>query len=329
MNLDGPPDPDAAKAVTELPDRWILSRYDRTVRRVTESLDAYRFDDAARALYDFVWSEWCDWYLEMVKGRLSGEGRRPGESAGESEALRSRETARAVLVRVLEGTLRLLHPMMPFISEELWQQVPHRGEGRRRLNDSQDRSSPPRPGESAGVAEALIVAAWPEPDGAALDARAEEQMGLLREIVGAVRNIRGEMRVPPSRTVDLRIRTASPEIRETLEANRGIVSELARVETLTVGEDLPRPPESASVVLKDAEIYVPLRGVIDLDLERSRLKKDMDRLAGVIQGIDRKLANEGFVAKAPPEVVERERQKGKDCEASLTRLRENLKALMG
>ncbi|MSS70169.1 MAG: valine--tRNA ligase [Candidatus Latescibacteria bacterium] len=290
MNLEGQPDLTLADRPTELADRWIMSRYGRTVQRVTEALDVYRFDEAARALHDFVWSEWCDWYLEMVKGRLNGDD------------AQSRATAQAVLARVLEGTLRLLHPMMPFISEEVWQQVPHQG-------------------------ETLMVAAWPKADESHLDAEAEWQVGLVQEIVGAVRNIRGEMRVPPVRRADLLIRTESPEVRRVVEANRAILADLARVGTLTVGADVARPPESASAVLKDAELYVPLKGLIDLDLERTRLQKEIDRLTVAITGIDKKLANAGFVAKAPTDVVERERQKRNECEASLTRLRENLTAL--
>jgi valyl-tRNA synthetase len=290
MNLDGAPDLSLTDRPAELTDRWILSRYNRTVQRVTGALDAYRFDDAARTVYDFIWSEWCDWYLEMVKGRLSGDD------------AKSKATAQAVLVRVLEGTLRLLHPLMPFISEELWQQVPHQG-------------------------ESLIVAAWPKADETGFDAEAEAQMGLVQEIVGAVRNIRGEMRVPPARRADLLIRAESPEVRRVVEANRAILADLARVGALTLGADVARPPESASAVLKDAELYVPLKGLIDLDLERTRLQKEIDRLTGAIAGIDTKLANAGFIAKAPPDVVERERQKRAECETGLSRLRENLKAL--
>ncbi len=290
MNLDGTPDLSLADGPTELTDRWLLSRYNRTVQRVTGALDAYRFDDAARTVYDFIWSEWCDWYLEMVKGRLNGDD------------AQSKAVARAVLVRVLEGTLRLLHPLMPFISEELWQQVPHEG-------------------------ESLIVATWPKADETRFDAEAEAQMGLVQEIVGAVRNIRGEMRVPPARRADLLIRAESPEVRQVVETNRAIIADLARVGALTVGADVARPPESASAVLKDAELYVPLKGLIDLDLERARLKKESDRLTGVIAGIDKKLASAGFIAKAPPDVIERERQKRAECEVSLSRLRENLKAL--
>jgi valyl-tRNA synthetase len=191
---------------------------------------------------------------------------------------------------------------MPFISEELWQQVPHEG-------------------------EALIVAAWPEADESRLDPEAESQVGLLQEIVGAVRNIRGEMRVPPARRADLLIRTESSEVREVVETNRAIIAGLARVGALTISADVARPPESASAVLRDAELYVPLRGLIDLDLERTRLKKEIDRLTGAVAGIDKKLANAGFVAKAPPDVVERERQKRAECEVSLSRLRENLSVL--
>ena len=154
------------EAPADLGDRWILSLYNRTVRSVTEALEVYRFDEASRTLYEFVWNSYCDWYLEMAKVRLNG---------GDPEA---RWAVQSVLVHVLEGILRLLHPMAPFITEAVWQQLPHKG-------------------------DALIVAPWPRADEGRLDEAAEEKMALVQEVVGAVRNIRGTMRVPPARWADL------------------------------------------------------------------------------------------------------------------------------
>ena len=292
MNLDGAQVVNLPKDLSLVEDRWILSRYHSTIRRVTGSLGTYRFDEAAHTLYDFIWSEWCDWYLEMVKGRLNGHDEK------------SRSIAQAVLVEVLGGTLRMLHPMMPFITEELWQQIPHEG-------------------------EALIVAPWPETDESRIDEAADREVDLLQRIVGTVRNIRGGFRVPPSRKADVLIKTMSKEVEEVVVSNREIITDLARADNLEVGQGQAKPPSSATGVLKEAEIYVPLEGLIDLTLERARIQKEMDRLTGVISGIDRKLNNSDFVSKAPEEVVARERQKRDDCDTSLSRLKENLESIKG
>ena len=233
MNLDGyelasgsPP-----ASADDPADRWILSQYNRTVRAVTESLEAYRFDEASRSLYEFVWNAFCDWYLEIAKVRLNGSNPDAGMMT------------RNVLVHVLEGSLRLLHPMAPFISEALWQQLPHSG-------------------------EALIVAKWPEADQSRFDDAAEREMAFIQAVVGAVRNIRGTMRVPPGRRADVHLKVNSPETGDILNRFEVYLRTLARVGDLRIGADIVRPPASASAVLKDVEIYVPLHGLIDLEVER-------------------------------------------------------------
>ena len=229
-------------------------------------------------------------FVEMAKVRLNGDDRE------------ARRQAQSVLVHVLEGTLRLLHPMMPFISEELWQQFPHRG-------------------------EALIAAPWPEPDGGRLDDASEREMATVQEVVGAVRNIRGMMRVPPGRRADALLKVGSEGSRRVLESVRDYICDLARLEGIRIGMDLVRPPASASAVLTDVEIYVPLKGLIDLDVERQRLGKEIGRLEKALSGLEKKLANKGFLKNAPPEIVENERGRREEYRATLEKLKENRAAL--
>lgn len=278
------------EGLEDLSDRWILSLYHKTVRQVTEALDAYRFDEAARILYDFVWSAYCDWYLEMAKVRLNGE---------DADA---RHTVQHVLVYVIEGVLRLLHPMIPFISEELWQRFPHCG-------------------------EALIVADWPEADERFFDQAAEQDVALIQDVVGAVRNIRGMMRVPPGKRADLSVKVTSETARQILTGAQAYVCELARVDGFQIGPDVARPPASASAVLSDMEIYVPLEGLIDLDVERQRLEKEMGGLEKALVGLEKKLSNKGFLNNAPADVVKNEKQRQEEYGSTLEKLKESLAVL--
>lgn len=275
---------------TSLADRWILSQYHRTIDTVTRALEAYRFDEASRTLYEFVWNSYCDWYVEIAKVRLNGDG---------PEA---RREVQNVLAVVLEGTLRLLHPMVPFISEELWQQCPHEGEG-------------------------LIVARFPAVDPARFDEEAESEMALIQEIVGAVRNIRGTMRVPPSKRADLVVKMPDAVKRGIVESAADSIRELARVDQIEISADAGRPPSAGTAVLSDAEIYVPLAGLIDLDVERQRQEKELDKLSKALTGLEKKLSNERFLQNAPADVVDNERRRKSEYETTAERLRETLTLL--
>ena len=277
-------------SVVDLADRWILSAYHRTVLQVTQALEAYRFDEAARTLYDFVWSTFCDWYVEMAKTRLN--------AADQS----ARQTAQSILCVVFEGTLRLLHPIAPFISEALWQTFPRDG-------------------------EALMVAPWPKCDEARFDTEAERDMALMQDVVGTVRQIRGAMRVPPGKRVEVALKTDSESAQAILTSVAGYVKALARVETPTIGADIERPSASASAVVRDIEIFVPLAGVIDLQVERQRLQKEITGLENALIGIKRKLGNPGFLNNAPAHVVAKEREREREYRETLSKLRENLSAL--
>ncbi len=278
--------------LTDLADRWILSRFHHTAEQMTQSLEAYRFDEAARTLYDFVWSAYCDWYVEMAKVRLNG---------GDVVA---RKKVQSVLCVVLEGMLRLMHPLVPFLSEELWQKFPHRG-------------------------EALIVAPWPEGDRARFDGVAEEEMALMQGVIGAVRNIRGTMRIPPGIRVTVLLKPSSASAAQTLEATKTYIAELARIENLTIGTQVIRPEASASAVVGEVEVFVPLSGVINLDVERQRLTKEIGGLEKAVMGLDKKLGNEAFLKNAPADVVEKERQRRDEYQNALSKLKENLSVLAG
>ena len=275
---------------SDLADRWILSQYSRTISAVTASLGAYRFDEASRTLYEFVWNSFCDWYVEMAKVRLNG-----------SDSV-ERHRVQGVLVHVLEGIFRLLHPMVPYVTEALWQELPHSG-------------------------EALIVAPWPEPEESRLDEAAERDMEIVQEVVGAVRNIRGTMRVPPGRRADLLLQTSSEATLRILEEAHTYVCELARADGYVVGADVARPPGSASAVVSSIEVYVPLEGLIDIDVEKARLTKEIGGLEKALAGLDRKLGNEGFLKNAPPEIVEAERRRHQEYRDTLDKLQDNLSAL--
>ncbi|MCK5526305.1 MAG: class I tRNA ligase family protein, partial [Candidatus Latescibacteria bacterium] len=212
--------------------------------------------------------------------------------------------ARGTMECVLDQAMRLLHPFMPFISEEIWQ----------KLGVDKD-------------AESLMIAAWPEAKGQWVDAEAEREMAVVRGLVGAVRIIRSEMRVPPGKRVHILIRSTSEERLRMIEKNRDHIVHLSKAEKLTVGKDLEKPDASASAVVGEAEIFVPLEGIIDVKVERGRLKKEMLRIRKALTGLEKKLADSRFLDNAPTEVVERERAKRVTYEASLEKLARSLEML--
>jgi valyl-tRNA synthetase len=273
-------------------DRWILSSFQRTAAKVTRSLDKYRLNEAGHLIYDFFWHQYCDWYLEWVKPRLYDSG----------DEL-DRRTALWVTTTVLEGALRLLHPFMPFITEEIWQHLPHQG-------------------------ESIMVAPWPEADRKREDRTAESVVKRLQDIIVAVRNIRAEMGVPPGRKATVLLKAEDQKIRQQIQENRPLL-ELASIDKLVVGQDLERPDASATAVIQGIEVFVPLEGLIDLQAERQRLEKEAQHIGGVLRGIEQKLSNEQFVRKAPKEVVKRERVKKEELQQKLAKLEENLKQISG
>jgi valyl-tRNA synthetase len=280
-----------------LPDRWILSRYTRCVRETTRNLKAYRFNDAAATIYHFAWHELCDWYLELVKPRWAPQG----ESGTGREA--DARVARVVAHRVLDGVLRLLHPIMPFVTEEIWQALPHDG-------------------------PSLTVAAWPKPRRAWIDEGAEREMQFLMDVVTQVRTVRAEMKVPPGRGVPVVVR-AEPELAALLERHRELLAPLGGIASWSLGPQAARPRVAASAVVGGAEVWIPLEGVIDVEAERLRLTKEADRVVTELERTRQKLMNQDFLAKAKKEVVERERQKLGGLEETVAKLKRAEEALRG
>jgi len=282
-----------------LADRWILSRFSNAVKDVTRCLKTYRLSEAANALYHFTWNEYCDWYLEMAKPRWA-ETAAPADAGTRDD----RRTARWVAWKVLDGILRLLHPFMPFVSEEIWQAIPHDGEW-------------------------LATASWPRARKAWFDADAERQVGFLQQLVVAVRNLRAENGLTPGKPVPVTVRGA-PEQLDLVEKLADQIRPLARIETLTLSRDGSRPHVAASAVVGGAEVFLPLEGLVDLDEERARLSREADKLLTDLESTRKKLRNQDFLTKARPDVVERERTRLEQLEGTLDKLRraqDSLKAV--
>src|SRR5574341_757597 len=285
-NLEGYEPAGAAKTEPGLAERWIRSRLALTVAAVRTGLRRYRFNDAASAVYQFLWHEYCDWYLEIAKLALY-----------RAESPAQRLQAQHTLVEALETTLRLLHPFMPFITEEIWQRLPHRG-------------------------DSIMVAPYPKARAKQRDPAAERAMGAVMDVVTAVRNIRGEMRIAPSATLAATLRPGR-DAAELFEANAPLVETLARVR-LTVDTRATRPRNSALAVAGGAEIYVDLAGVVDLAAERQRLEKAIKKAGETVGFLTAKLARPEFVQRAPEEVVERERARLVEQEALRAKLTASL-----
>jgi valyl-tRNA synthetase len=287
MNLEGRElpvanDADRFNASYQLPsrqelalaDRWILSRLEQVQNEVTRLIDTWQFGEAGRQLYEFLWNEYCDWYIEAAKVRLY-DGT-PAEANATAQTL----------AFVLEQSLRLLHPYMPFVTETIWQNLPGiQSEGR-----------------------ALIISRWPSVAGFT-DAEADAAFGRLQEIVRSIRNVRSEYNVEPGRRIPTSI--SAGEHAAAIQRELPLLASLARLanDQVTVAPDLPAPDKAVTVATSGVTVYIPLAGLVDLDAERLRLQKEIDNQTKQMSRSEGLLANQGFVAKAPPEVIERERAK--------------------
>lgn len=275
-----------------LADKWILSRYNQTVSDVTRNLERFELGEAGRAIYEFIWNEFCDWYIELSKARLYNK-----------EDSRARQTAQSVLCYVLENTLKLLHPFMPFITEEIWQHIPHEG-------------------------DSIIVASWPVEQTTLTDKKSELNMEIVMETIKAIRNMRAEVNVAPGRKSEAILQLASAELVQLFELNASYVKTLAAVEPLNVSLTTPEKPENAmAAVVSGVEIYMPLKGLIDVDKETARLNKELLTLDKELARVSGKLSNEGFVAKAPPDVIEKEKAKQQEFEEKVKAINERLSYL--
>jgi valyl-tRNA synthetase len=276
MNIeDLPADAAIRREDRSIADRWILSRLNRTVAEVIRGLDEYRFNDAAAALYQFIWHEFCDWYLELAKPVLYGGENRAG-----------RRAAQKTLFDVLTQSLRLLHPFMPFLTEEIWQNL-------------------------VGDGSSVMVSAFPAADEDCSDPEAEAEIGVVMEVITRIRNIRGEMNVAPSLKLKATLATPEEALQQTLEKGRISITNLANLESLTVTGETAEPKGAATAVAGPIRVYVFLAGVIDVVGEQVRLEKEIARLDKDLTIVTRKLANPEFLAKAAEPVVAKEREKGR------------------
>ncbi len=277
-----------------LADRWIISRLQQLEAEVIRHFDSYRFDLAAQELYEFTWNEYCDWYLELTKPAL-----RSGDAA-------TQRGTRRTLVRVLETLLRLLHPIMPFITEEIWQRVgPLAGK------------VPPSPAGGEGVKPSITLQAYPKPNASRIDAGALADIEWLKSFTLGVRKIRADMDIAPGKLLPVLVSNASANDRRLLDDNRAFLTSLARIENIDVLDDEASAPESAVALVGEMKVMIPLAGLIDKDAELARLAKEIARLEGELAKAAVKLNNPTFTDKAPPAVVEQERKRQADFAAQL------------
>jgi valyl-tRNA synthetase len=283
-----------------LADRWIISRLQIAEADVTEAINSYRFDLAAQALYDFVWNEYCDWYLELSKPVLWDEN---GDTA-------MQKGTRRTLVRVLETILRLAHPMLPFITEEIWQNI----------------------APLAGVTldpegDTIMLQPYPVADTSYLDEQANADIEWVKSVIIGVRNVRGEMNISPAKALPIYLARGNTDDKRRLDENRQFLSKLASLETITWLDDTADAPLSATALAGDMQILVPMAGLIDVAAELSRLDREIDKIANEAKKLSGKLSNSKFVDNAPAEVVAKERQKLEEFEGSLSQLNEKRSAI--
>ena len=288
---DLPKQGDLPEGPFSLADRWILHRYNQAVRETTRLMEQYALGDAARELYEFIWGDFCDWYIEMSKIDLYG---------GQDE---DQKRSRSVLCFVLDGTLRLLHPFMPFLSEEIWQHLPHKG-------------------------EALIVASWPEQDPTLEFTEEDQDMSLLMEVIKSIRNLRSEVNIHPRKRCNVVLKPTEAAATRVLLQGKTYIQHLASTEELEIDPDLKEQPGQAlTSVARGVEVYLPLAGLVDLDKEIARLGREVTRLEKEAARASGKLNNQGFISKAPPEVVEKEKNKLEEYQETLKTVQSRLEEL--
>ena len=273
-------------------DRWILHRLNETSRDITRLIDAYDFGETGRVLYNFIWDDLCDWYIEFAKLSLYGED----EVA--------KKSTKSVLAYVLDRTLRLIHPFMPFITEEIWQHLPHEG-------------------------DTITLASWPEYNTSFEHPEAVNEMNTLMGIIRTVRNIRAEVNVPMSKKVELIIKASDVDVLGIVSRNEKYVKRFCNTSSFEVGVDIQAPDKSMTAVVTGAELYLPLAGLIDITQEIERLEKEVQTLNAEVERVEKKLSNQGFVAKAPAKVIEEETAKMTDYSNKRSKVLARIEELRG
>ncbi len=292
MNLKDCKPPSVHNSTLTLADRWIMARMGQIAQEVTNFLDGYKFNDAASTCYQFVWHEFCDWYLEMAKLELY------------SKEQKRREVAQSVMQILLSGVVRLLHPFVPFITEEIWQMLPNT-EG------------------------SIMVARFPQPKEFIYDEESIKEMDLLNGVITGIRNIRGEMNIPPRKYVKVVIDVKGPKEREILANNLAYITSLAKVESMDIVSDIEKPEGSATYVYGDIQVHVLLKGLINYDDERKRVNKEIKKIEHEMDLSRRKLANKDFLNQAPLRIVENVREKADLMSVKLEKLNQNLATFEG
>ena len=279
-------------------DRWIISRFERAIKQVDLAMESYRFDLASQQLYEFIWNEYCDWYVELSKPTLWDEEKNP-ENA---------RATRFVLIFILEKTLRLLHPFMPFITEEVWQKIAPL------ININ---------------GESIMMESYPTYDRENIDEEAEEHIEWLKGVILSIRNIRGEMDISPAKSINILLRNGSLTDKERMEIHKPYLQKLAKLKDISWLEDGHEAPASATQRFDELEILVPLEGLIDVDAERSRLMKEINKLLSGLKAVETKLNNKKFVNNAPSSIVIKEREKKNQISSTLESFETQLKNLEG
>ena len=292
MNLEDYDPISSIEINPQLADQWIRSRFDTAVQGINEAFGQFRFSDAAHIIYEFMWHEFCDWYVEMIKQRLYY-----------SDDLVAKYTAQTVAIEILDGTLRLLHPIMPFLTEEIWQQLPIAG-------------------------ESITISSYPEPNQNLKDATAEMKMGVIMDVIDEIRSVRGEMNVPPSSEIEILIQAPSTDTRQTLDTYlEENLRSFTKFATVSIAEYQERPKSSATAIIDDLTIYIPLLSVIDIDKEKERLQKRAAKATSELENVKKMLANKNFVERAPQEVIDQKYERKAKLESEKEKILVNLHML--
>ena len=295
MNLDDElPKPlsEIDNSFLEPTDKWILSKLNKTIQNVDDAYTQYKLNDAVKQVYNFVWGDFCNWYIEFCKARFYGED-------GESKT-----TAQSMSVHIIRHILKLLHPYTPHITEELWSNFSHNNE------------------------ELLAENTWPQVDSKLINNSVESEIQLIMDIISSVRNMRVGLNIPPSKKATLLVRGATESL-NIVENHKTYLDRLANIDTLETGKDIEKPQQSTTSVVQKLELFMPLAGLIDSSKEVERLEKQITDMEGRLRAVNGKLSNENFVDRAPKQVVEHEQKKQADYQESLEKLQENLRSLKG
>jgi len=290
MNLgDYNPDQiDSERISPSLVDRWILSRLHRLIKEVEEAFGEYKFNELAHLIYQFIWHEFCDWYLELIKPILY-----------QKDDLESRLATQHTMAEILATSLQLLHPLMPFITEEIWQQLP-------------------------STQESIMISPYPKWDPEKIDEDAETEMALIIDVVNNIRNIRWEMNIPLSQMIEVILFSKNPKSLEILHHYKMYIESLGKAEQITISDSVKKPRTAATAVAQEVEIFLPLKGVIDFAEEERRLKKEINKILKDLAKGTKKLSNEDFLKKAPKDILEREKVKARDLKAKQEKLVKSL-----